>query len=148
MNAPTRILVATDFSPCSKRAIDFAATLASGLRASLFVLYVSEVPIALVGDHVWARDRFVDADLVEGRARIVEILESLRGRGLAVDGAAVAGHAPQVIVTHADPARFDLLVVGTHGRNWLQRMMTGSVANHVIRTAPIPVLVVPPSRAE
>lgn len=143
--AQQRILVATDFSPCSRPAVEYAASLATRLGARIDVLYVSETPAVLFGDAVVLGDRFVDADIKEGRARLAHLLDELRGRGITADGQVVTGFAPDVILEQA--RRHDLVILGTHGRTGFRRMWMGSVAERVVRTCPIPVLTVPRSLA-
>lgn len=57
---------------------------------------------------------------------------------------ATIGYAPSVILDHAETADIDLIVIASHGRTGLERMLLGSVAERVVRRAPCPVFVVKP----
>jgi nucleotide-binding universal stress UspA family protein len=143
----THILCPTDLSESSRRPLTYAAALARWYSAQLTVLYV--VPTF---DPMPVRSRSL-----EGPVQMVypvsreEALEELRrvvddaGAG-AIDTTltAQAGDPSRTIVDQALAVRADLVVMGTHGRSGSERFMLGSVAEKVVRTAPCPVLTVPP----
>jgi nucleotide-binding universal stress UspA family protein len=139
-----RILVATDFSPCARLAVDCAAMLAKSLGGQVHVLYVSEIPDGLFGESVALDECFVDADVKEGRIQLERLLAELREEGIQADGEVRAGHTPDTIVEEGRPQQYDLLVPGTHGRTGLRRPWMGSVAERVLRASQIPVLSVRP----
>ena len=142
----TRILVPTDFSACSDTAIHYAADLAAHFRASLDVIHVVEDPF-LSG--AWSAEAFIAGadNLLEevtesARIRLASVAASLAARGVAVEIAVVTGPPAAAIVDHAGDGRFDLIVMGTHGRTGLSHVVLGSVAERVQRTAPCAVLTV------
>lgn len=129
------ILVAVDGSPCAERASEYAIDLATTFDASVEGLYVVE-------------DRFGSSGplraLLESTGETV--LRELRVHG-AREGVAVTtttrtGTPAREILTHAAAQPVDLLVLGTHGRDGLDRVVMGSVAARVIRAASVPVLTV------
>jgi nucleotide-binding universal stress UspA family protein len=138
-----RILVPVDFSPCSRAALDYAVELAEQTRASVDVLHVAEPryagpPEALLlapdaaGGQAWGQPRADMFHELEGflgparrRVRNVRVEEGLPGD--AIDAVARRGS-------------YDLIVMGTHGRGGLTRLVVGSVAESVMRRATIPVL--------
>jgi nucleotide-binding universal stress UspA family protein len=67
--------------------------------------------------------------------------------GLSVSAVLKTGSAPEAILDAAADERADLIVIGTHGRTGLTRLVIGSVAERVVRMAPCPVLVVKPPPA-
>jgi nucleotide-binding universal stress UspA family protein len=139
-----RILVATDFSPCARLAVECAATLAKSLQGHVHLLYVSQIPGVLFGESVALDECFVDADMKEGRIQLERLLAELRERGIQADGEVRAGYAPDTIIEEGSPQQYDLLVLGTHGRTGLRRLWMGSVAERVVRAGQIPVLTVRP----
>lgn len=141
------ILCPTDLSESSRRPLTYAAALARWYRAQLTVLYV--VPTF---DPMPVRSGSLDGPVqtVYPVSR-EEVLEELRrvvneaGAG-SPDAtlATEAGDPSRTIVDQALVVRADLVVMGTHGRSGSERFMVGSVAERVVRTAPCPVLTVPP----
>lgn len=137
-----RILVPTDFSPQSERAWTTARGLAGALGAELVLLHVF-VEAPLFSEGLFAADRVRDV-YAEGRAWTERELErwavSARGEGLTVTTRLRTGVAHDETVAAARDEKAELIVIGTHGRGGVDRMLLGSVADRVIRLAPCPVL--------
>jgi universal stress protein A len=146
----TRILFASDFSPASRPAFAVARRLAGALHARLilFHAYESVVPAALgaamtatipppsLVDDVWAEAR-------QAGQQGLERLAAARKDDLHVRVRLDAGAPATAIVRAARRERAEVLVLGTHGRSGLRRLLLGSVAERVVRTAPCPVVTVP-----
>ena len=135
----TRILVPTDFSETSDRALDYAHLLARHFGASVHLLHV--LP------DVAGPEASVQAFLADGAAERAEALAdaraSLRHRSVGIASQeALFGVADATIVAYASQARMDLIVMGTHGRTGVAHLLMGSVAERVVRTATCPVLTV------
>jgi nucleotide-binding universal stress UspA family protein len=141
-----RILVATDFSPHAARALDIAIELARLLDASLTVLHVCQPPAyayAAGGVTMIAPAPELITDLIAGAEKELQALkERLAARGIAVDTASVLGEPRDVIPQFARERGHDLIITGSHGRRGFRRFFLGSVAEHVVRAATVPVLVV------
>ena len=137
-----RILVATDFAESAERALACGVQLARRHGAELILLHVymdlPAYPEITAGQ--------VEAIYEEQRRWIEEALErrarAARGEGLLVRARLRTGPAASTIAEMATEEGIDLLVVGTHGRSGLDRLIVGSVAERVVRLAPCPVLVV------
>jgi nucleotide-binding universal stress UspA family protein len=138
-----RVLLGTDLGHTSELATDRAFDLAQRHGADLLVVSVIDPndPSRQVGGFSsrWdqVRDRRQDAarDLV-ARGRSI---------GVAVSFLVWTGDPGPSIVSAAEAESVDLVVVGTHGRGAIGRLLLGSVSDHVVRNAPCPVLVVRPS---
>jgi nucleotide-binding universal stress UspA family protein len=144
MTAWTRICCAVDFGDASRVALDRAADLARRLDAELTLLHVV-VPLPAVADAtVLVSSQELDAAQArEDEAELARWAASAeRALGRAVRTRVLAGDAAAVLVRHAREEGCDLLVLGTHGRGGLPRLVLGSVAERVVRQAPCPVLVV------
>jgi nucleotide-binding universal stress UspA family protein len=137
MIALKRILVPVDFSETSAAALRYGVELARGFKARLHLLHVpehpteAEYPIGLFetmqsAAHGRLRHLLSDADANELHPQC-----SMR-----------MGTPPEEIVDYAQEHDIDLIVMGTHGRTGLARVILGSVAERVVRTAPCPVLTV------
>jgi nucleotide-binding universal stress UspA family protein len=145
MGTIRRILVPTDFGSTSTAAWAFATDLARTLGAELYVLHVVDDLVATVSELPGDGPlRQLQRDLEQSAwDRLGTLSAAKECRDLDVRSAVVASAAAAVaIVDYARDARIDLLVMGTHGRGALSRLMLGSTADHVIRTAPCPVLTI------
>lgn len=144
--APRRILVATDFSTFASAAADAAIALARRFDARVTLLHaipLSAFAVFSTGD----APGFDTAEMEEavraaaaksGAAELTRLLAS----NVPVDVATVDGPPPAEICAYAAAQGFDLIVIGSHGRTGLQRLLLGSVAERVVRHASVPVLVV------
>lgn len=134
-----RILVATDFSEASRRAVELAASMARESGADFVVVHVSEIPV--YGDISYPVD--LVTSLTEGaRARLEELVASLRDSTPGVKGALRIGVAREQILAAGTEVRADLIVLGTHGRRGVAHALIGSVAERVVRMSEVPVLTV------
>jgi len=140
-----RILVPTDFSPCSEAAMEYAIHLAQRLGAELHLLHIWEVPVGIGVEaiHVVALPeggRTSLADFVRGEAEkeLGKLMSELQKRGLTVHGKLVPGEAARQIIEAAKDV--ELVVMGTHGRGAVAHFLLGSVAERVIRKCTTPVL--------
>ncbi len=133
-----RILVGTDFSLCSLGAIEYAEALARRHDAELLVLHAEGLP--LVGSEM------ADVTRAATERELARAAQHLRERGLRVRTLLRPGAPIEEILRAAETERADLVVVGTHGRKGVGHVLLGSVAEHVVRAAPCPVLTVGPRR--
>jgi universal stress protein A len=140
-----RILVPIDFEPASEAALAYAGDLARATGARLFLLHAVDDPAAT---GVWTPEVYVpaspatrDAMVLKARTRMAAMLATTDS-ALAPTVEARAGAAIPVIEEYAREQAISLIVMGTHGRRGLAHMLLGSVAEHLVRTAPCPVLTV------
>lgn len=130
-----RIVYATDFSSYSNQAYFHAVALAENHRASLSIVYVY-VPGSGTPDGTGSDDearRYWKSQLEQ----IHPVNDSIRVEHVLLDG-----DPATEIVRYVRDAGADLIVMGTHGRTGLERLLVGSVAEKVMRDAPCSVLVV------
>jgi nucleotide-binding universal stress UspA family protein len=142
-----RILVPIDGSPTADRGLDEAIRLAQLTGASVRVLHVLDQLIYVTGFEAGAL--YSDAALSALRQGGERILAGAKARaaaaGLNVDTLLVecfGGRAARIVVAEADLWNADLIVLGTHGRRGVRRLLLGSDAEEVVRTAKAPVLLV------
>lgn len=142
-----RWLVGTDFSPASLEALRFAHRLADACDGKLVLAHV--IPPTGIEDATEVEPTWQQLLREESRK-----LASAELRALAEAEATGAGVYQEDRLSHGPPAEelchavdemgADFLVVGTHGRKGLSRLLLGSTAERCLRRAPVPVLVVPP----
>lgn len=138
------IIVPVDGSDCSLHAADLAASLAKELGAQCTLC--TAVDIVTTAGMAAAAPELVSAWLrtLEEQAQLTlkEAAERLHKAGVEADTEVANGYPPDAIVEVAKNRGGDLIVMGSHGRSGLNRLFLGSVAESVLRTAPIPVLIV------
>ncbi len=143
MTPGKQILVATDFSTNGERAADWAAALGHLRGDSICLLHVFEPPSVTVPE--LALDPRYDKELQQGAvAKLAAAAAALRARGVAVEERLEIGSPPaHVIAEVAVKMTPDLVVLGSHGRRPLPRLLMGSVAEGALLRINQPVLVVP-----
>ncbi len=150
-----RILVPVDFSPCSRSALELAATLATRFDASIDVLHVWEPPAYVPIDTALATigsgppQTLVQIAHAEATEDLEALLVGLDKRSVGeIAGRVASGDPVDVILEAAAAGPYDLIAMGTHGRAGMRHLLMGSVAERVIRRAPCPVLTVRDPRPE
>ena len=146
MIAIKNILVATDFSEASEAALNYGKNFAEQQGAVLHVLHVVDdaaahamTPVGIAPD-IGRLQQELEADAEHRLAELVTDEDRRRLRAqVAIRTSAWPGSA---ILAYAKDHDVDLIVVGTHGRTGIAHFFMGSVAQHVVRSAPCPVLTV------
>jgi nucleotide-binding universal stress UspA family protein len=142
-----RIVVATDFSEGSDAAMERAFALAKPLDATVDLVHVLDTAILTAPQSLGAMP------LIDPQALMDQIDEALTARiekarslGIVCQSDSLDGYPAREIVRHAEKVGADLIVVGTHGRTGVAKVIMGSVAQRVVQHATCPVLVIPPAR--
>jgi nucleotide-binding universal stress UspA family protein len=137
-----RICCAVDLTESSRIAMLKAAELAARFEGEILLLHVQPLPAVLPGDFVVSTPelRSVEAAAIEGTLALWRD-EAERVSGRPVRTALLTGDPATAIVAFARDRDSDVLVVATHGRTGLNRLVMGSVAERVIRTAACTVVV-------
>ena len=139
-----RIVVPTDFSDCAREAWEMAKRVSAAAGGELIACHVFPEPLRY-GQGIYAGD---PASTVQQSARgwvkaaLDDQVGEARDKGLQARACLRHGVAYQEIVALALDERADLIVIGTHGRGGMNRVLLGSVADRVVRLAPCPVLTV------
>jgi len=141
-----RILVPIDGSPTSERALQEAIKLADG-KGCLRLVYVIEEVYPLDADGFAYIDYAALQQAVRhtGERALAQAAEKVRASGATVETALLEASGERVAsVVDSEAGRWpaDLIVIGTHGRSGLSRLLLGSVAEGVVRGASVPVLLV------
>lgn len=132
------ILHPTDFSERSELAFRVACSLARDYNARLVILHIVEPPMAVAGEGVLMVPPPVDMEPLRKR------LQQLRPEDctIAIEHRLIQGDPALEILEVAELANCDLIVMGTHGRTGLGRLLMGSVTEQIVRKAACPVLTV------
>jgi nucleotide-binding universal stress UspA family protein len=143
--APRNILVPTDFSQCAMAGLKYAALFAGAFDAKLLLFHALFPPNPVLVDRMSAHLP-VEADAARRMNAQLEMealtqLHFLRGVPCATE--IRTGYAIQEICAAIEHANVDLVITSTHGETGLKHALIGSVAEHIVRYADCPVLVVP-----
>lgn len=134
------ILLPTDGSPGAEVAIDHALHVASQNDATIHAVHVIE--ITELGD-ITGETEEMDAELQEGaRELLAPILTAADDAGIEVVETVVKGTAHEQLVEYVRNDDIDMVVMGTHGKTALSRVLLGSTAEKVVRHSPAPVLTI------
>jgi nucleotide-binding universal stress UspA family protein len=142
-----KMLIATDGSKSSNKAIDYGVKIAAGMGAEVLGLYVVNLK-SLEFFALEHHDNIVgyedeNAKLrVEGEEALTYLKEQCANAGVEVSSAVVRGYPVEEILKMAEKEKVALIVVGNIGRTGIEHMLMGSVSESVVRKATRPVLVV------
>jgi nucleotide-binding universal stress UspA family protein len=146
----SKILCPTDYSATSDNAVRYAVEFARKVGAHIRFLHIltpantpAKLPEIPETPSISPED---DDDVIP--ESFSSVLMAEKKKGLSADIRVLKGDAPKVIAEQAGSWGADLIIMGSHGRSGLQRLMMGSVAEEVFRSSDIPVLLVKKSAAE
>ena len=139
------ILVPVDGSSTSMLAVSKAAELAKAFGSAVTAVYVIDpYPFTGVGaDFAYGQAQYLSAATAEANAALEAVKQAMQEVGVDVTLVVGEGHAVHDGVVRAlESTGADLVVMGSHGRRGLERLMLGSVAQRVLSAVHVPVLVV------
>lgn len=135
------ILAPVDFSDCSLEALEYAVSAAKQFGAALTVLHVVE-PVAYGLDFTLGGAEQGHVVRARWQTRLKELTAPLEAQGLTAEPLLSGGVPSDVILARARERWCDLIVMGTHGRRGFSHLVSGSVAEAVVRRAECPVVTV------
>jgi nucleotide-binding universal stress UspA family protein len=142
----SRILYATDYSTASARALAEAVALAKQNDAELMVLHVIDpVSSYVTGEDIGGAELYLKLEETakqEAESSMRKLMDKLSKLKVKPKSLLLRGTAHDQIVKAAKNRRANLIVIGTHGRSGLSRLLMGSVASKIVSTAHCPVLTV------
>jgi nucleotide-binding universal stress UspA family protein len=147
------ILVPTDFSPASRRALRYACNLADAFGASLHIIHVLDILVPPPGyPEIYGPPPGDYLEEIGRRARAeleAQLTSDEKTRYSATFVMRAGSPAREILEYLKDQEAIDLVVMATAGRGGVARLMMGSVADKVVRAAPCPVLTLhPDNRAD
>ncbi len=133
-----KVLVPTDGSEQSKKAVEHAAKLSKALNAKITLLYVINLPyikqITLVGEHAAEELR------KKGERILKDAEEIVKKYGVEYEKKIDEGDPASVIVEYGK--KHDAIIMASHGHSAITKLLLGSVADKVVRTSTVPVTIV------
>ncbi len=138
------VVLGVDFTEGSRRAAQAVAVLARAIGARLRLVHAFPAGRTRLSG---AAKRSLEMSLakaeIQEAKQLTDVAEQLRGGGFDVQAVAVPGKPAEVLLQQAKRAKAGLIAVGTSGRRGVGAIFLGSVAQAVLRTSPVPVLVTP-----
>ncbi len=138
------LLVPTDFSEYSIRAIDYAVEIAEKFSSHITLIYVVE-PLLQAADLTWTTFDFEELNKAHNesaRKQLDKLVDERIPKGIDCDAVIVFGRAFVEILRSAKERNADLIIMATHGRGAISHLLMGSTAEKVVRKAACPVLTV------
>jgi nucleotide-binding universal stress UspA family protein len=144
-----KILIPSDFGAASRQACDVGLELAQQFHVPLVLMHVFAVPAAVYrGVPLAPATEYAHLMEQSAQAALEEEAARLRGKTVEVETALRTGTAWEEILETAKKLDVGLIVMGTHGRRGIPRALLGSVAEKVVRLAPVPVLTIHSAASE
>ena len=141
------IVIAIDFSEITPTILTKAETLAQAFQSKLWLIHIAEPEPDFVGFKTGPqpkRDRWAEEFHKEHR-QIQDMAEELRKKGIDTVALLTQGATVETILAEAQKLTADLIIVGSHGRSGIEKLLMGSVSQGILQNAPCPVLVIPAS---
>lgn len=145
-----KILIAVDNSICAEKAAKTGYEMASKFDAEIALINIIEPMPQTVNPDFALAPVFMEIhdNSEENSHTLLKGIESKYGNGLKTTYLTILDTATHGIIQQADEWGADLIVIGTHGRSGLYHFLMGSVAEHVVRKAACPVLIIPNKEEE
>ena len=144
-----KILCAVDFAEFSPQVADYANTLANAFQGEIHVLYIVPSMSQYVGLQVAPSsiESFV-GEIISGAEETMNQFIQDHFSEVSVQGKVITGYAAEEILRYAEEQDMDLIVMGTHGRKGIDRILFGPVAERVVKSSTTPVLTLRPKQSE
>jgi nucleotide-binding universal stress UspA family protein len=140
-----KIVCALDLSQHSTLVAEYAVTMAKAFDAEIIAIYAAPALTQYVGFHVppSSIENFV-GEIVSGAEKTMQDFVAEHFQGVKATGKVVNGYAAEEIINMLDSTDADLLIMGTHGRKGIDRILFGSVAEKVVKSSKVPVMTIRP----
>jgi nucleotide-binding universal stress UspA family protein len=145
-----RILFPVDLSESSAKIVPYVQSVAKKYASKIHILFAARVFQYFSGVYVppSSINRF-EKEIIEGsEKRLYEFTDEHFSAFPNTKTAVVAGDASEEIIKYIEDRHIDLVIMGTHGRKGMDKIIFGSVADRIVKTAPVPVMLVNPFKAD
>ena len=146
MQSIKKIICALDLSQHSALVAEYAVTMAKAFDAEVTVVYAAPALTQYVGFHVppSSIENFV-GEIVAGAEKTMQEFVAEHFKDVKAVGKVVNGYAAEEILNLVESVGADLIIMGTHGRKGIDRILFGSVAEKIVKSSSIPVMTVRPT---
>lgn len=147
-----KILVCLDGSSLSEQIVPYATEVARRFGSQVVLLQVLQIPSSLAAASAQGAENVIEEELrrlsYEAHQYLEGIATQMKEKGVPAEVSVIEGTPGDAIVEYASQSGIELIVVATHGRKNIGRLVFGSVADHVMRHSFIPVLSVKPEEVK
>jgi nucleotide-binding universal stress UspA family protein len=147
-----KILVCLDGSSLSEQIVPYATEVARRFGSRVVLLQVLQIPSSLAAASAQGAENVIEEELrrlsYEAHQYLEGIAVQMKDKGVPAEVSVIEGTPGDAIVEYASQSGIELIVVATHGRKNIGRLVFGSVADHVMRHTFIPVLSVKPEEVK
>jgi len=147
-----KILVCLDGSSLSEQIVPYATEVARRFGSRVVLLQVLQIPSSLAAASAQGAENVIEEELrrlsYEAHQYLEGISAQMKDKGVPAEVSVIEGTPGDAIVEYARQSGIELIVVATHGRKNIGRLVFGSVADHVMRHSFIPVLSVKPEEVK
>lgn len=146
MDTFRRILFPVDLSESSDKLVPNVTTMVQKFDAELHLLFVVRILRYFTDIYVpHPSINLFESEMVEGAQKKMEEFKHNQFKDVpSVQSAVILGDPADTIISYIEDHKIELVIMGTHGRKGLDRVLFGSVAERVIKTSPVPVMVANP----
>ena len=143
-----RILYPVDLSDSSGKMIPYVLAVAKKFDSKIYILFAARVFEYFSSMYVPypSISRFENEVIAGAEKRLYEFVDEHFSEYANTQAVVVAGDASEEIINYIEEHHIDLVIMGTHGRKGMDKIIFGSVAERVVKTSPVPVMVVNPYR--
>lgn len=143
-----RILFPVDLSESSTNIVPYVQTVAKKFECQIHILFAARVFEYFTSIYVPhpSINKFEKEIIAGAEKRLYEFLDEHFSDFPNAKIAVVAGDASEEILNYTNDNQIDLVIMGTHGRKGMDKIIFGSVAERVVKTSPVPVMVVNPHK--
>ncbi len=140
-----KILCAIDFAESNEKIVDCAKSIAKAFKGKIFVIYVAPTFSQFIGLQIPTKtiDDFIE-EIVSTANKNMDSFMKESFKDVEAEGNVLRGDPAEVIIEFSKEIGADIIVMGTHGRKGINKLLFGSVAQKVIKHSQIPVLTVKP----
>jgi nucleotide-binding universal stress UspA family protein len=141
-----RILFPVDLSESSTKIVPYVQAVAEKFEAKIYILFAARVFDYFTSMYVpYPSISSFEKEIIEGaEKRLYEFMDEHFSNFPNTKTVVVAGDASDEILNYIEDQHIDLVIMGTHGRKGMDKIIFGSVAERVVKTSPVPVMVVNP----
>lgn len=136
------IVIATDGSENSQRAISCGVEIAKLSGATVHALYVVDTPSIISETWTAGKEMVHEMIIREGKKVLSKVKKIIEDSGVEVKEVLLEGYPSEEIINFAENNNMDLILMGTLGKTGLERFLVGSVAENVVRNSKVPVMVI------
>jgi nucleotide-binding universal stress UspA family protein len=152
-----KVLIALDYNPTAQKIAEIGFSLAKSMNAEIMLLHVLSTPAnyATIYDPIMGFGGFVNLDMSQPDNEFLtktafEFLENVKNHleDTTITTLVKEGDYANAILETANMHRADIIIIGSHSKKWLEKVLVGSTTEKILDDTNIPILIVPTKKAD